>query len=157
MKLPPVIARHARQFGTFAVFVVLCAIISVLTPHFFTVTNLLNVAQQTVINALIAVGLTYVIISGGIDLSVGSILAFSGVVMAHTLRLGWPLPLAILAGVGVGARLRPGQRSAHRLRSPAALHRHAGHDERGARRRSACHRRPPGVGLRRILPLAGHG
>ncbi len=103
MKLPPVIARHARQFGTFAVFVVLCAVISVLTPHFFTVTNLLNVAQQTVINALIAVGLTYVIISGGIDLSVGSILAFSGVVMAHTLRLGWPLPLAILAGVGVGA------------------------------------------------------
>jgi len=103
MKLPPVIARHARQFGTFAVFVVLCAIISMLTPHFFTVTNLLNVAQQTVINALIAVGLTYVIISGGIDLSVGSILAFSGVVMAHTLRLGWPLPLAILAGVGVDA------------------------------------------------------
>ena len=103
MKLPPVIARHARQFGTFAVFVVLCAVISVLTPHFFTVTNLLNVAQQTVINALIAVGLTYVIISGGIDLSVGSILAFAGVVMAHTLRLGWPLPLAILAGVGVGA------------------------------------------------------
>ncbi len=103
MKLPPVIARHARQFGTFAVFVVLCAVISVLTPHFFTVTNLLNVAQQTVINALIAVGLTYVIISGGIDLSVGSILAFAGVVMAHALRLGWPVPLAILAGVGVGA------------------------------------------------------
>ena len=103
MKLPPVIARHARQFGTFAVFVVLCAVISALTPHFFTVTNLLNVAQQTVINALIAVGLTYVIISGGIDLSVGSILAFAGVVMAHALRLGWPVPLAILAGVGVGA------------------------------------------------------
>jgi ribose transport system permease protein len=103
MKLPPVIARHARQFGTFAVFLVLCAVISVLTPHFFTVPNLLNVAQQTVINAIIAVGLTFVIISGGIDLSVGSILAFAGVVMAHTLRLGWPLPLAMLAGLGVGA------------------------------------------------------
>jgi ribose transport system permease protein len=103
MKLPPLIARHARQFGTFAVFVVLCAVISALTPHFFTVSNLLNVAQQTVINALIAVGLTFVIISGGIDLSVGSILAFAGVVMAHTLRLGWPLPLAMLAGVTVGA------------------------------------------------------
>jgi ribose transport system permease protein len=97
MKLPPLIARHARQFGTFGV------VISCLTPHFFTVTNLLNVAQQTVINAIIAVGLTYVIISGGIDLSVGSILAFAGVVMAHTLRLGWPLPLAMLAGVAVGA------------------------------------------------------
>ena len=103
MKLPSVFARHARQFGTFAVFVVLCAVISLLTPHFFTVTNLLNVAQQTVINALIAVGLTFVIISGGIDLSVGSILAFAGVVMAHALRLGWPFPLAIAAGVAVGA------------------------------------------------------
>lgn len=103
MKLPPLIARHARQFGTFAVFVVLCVVISCLTPHFFTVSNLLNVAQQTVINAIIAVGLTFVIISGGIDLSVGSILAFAGVVMAHTLRLGWPLPLAMTAGVAVGA------------------------------------------------------
>ncbi len=103
MKLPPLIARHARQFGTFAVFVVLCAVISLLTPHFFTVPNLLNVAQQTVINAIIAVGLTFVIISGGIDLSVGSILAFAGVVMAHTLRLGWPLPLAMTAGIAVGA------------------------------------------------------
>jgi ribose transport system permease protein len=103
MNLPPLLARHARQFGTFAVFVVLCAVLSCLTPHFFTVANLLNVAQQTVINAIIAVGMTFVIISGGIDLSVGSILAFAGVVMAHALRLGWPLPLAILAGVAVGA------------------------------------------------------
>ncbi len=103
MKLPPLVARHARQFGTFAVFVVLCIAISCLTPHFFTVANLLNVVQQTVINAIIAVGLTFVIISGGIDLSVGSILAFSGVVMAHLLRQDWPLPLAMLAGVAVGA------------------------------------------------------
>jgi len=103
MKPHPMIARNARQFGTFAVFVVLCVVITILTPHFFTVSNLLNVAQQTVINAIIAVGLTFVIISGGIDLSVGSILAFSGVVMAHTLRLDWPLPMAMLAGISVGA------------------------------------------------------
>ena len=59
MKLPPVIARHARQFGTFAVFVVLCAIISVLTPHFFTVTNLLDdpVVDSFVISAQIATAL----------------------------------------------------------------------------------------------------
>lgn len=103
MKLPPVIANNARQFGTFAVFVVLCAVITVLTPYFFTVSNLLNVAQQIVINAIIAVGLTYVIISAGIDLSVGSILAFSGVVMAQSLRAGLPLPVAIAIGIGVGA------------------------------------------------------
>lgn len=103
MKLPAVVSRNARQFGTFAVFIVLCAVISVLTPHFFTVPNLLNVAQQTVINAIIAVGLTYVIISGGIDLSVGSILAFSGVVMARFLQMGWPVPLAMAMGIAVGA------------------------------------------------------
>lgn len=102
MKLPALVSRHARQFGTFAVFVVLCVVIGVLTPHFFTVNNLVNVAQQTVINAIIAVGLTYVIISGGIDLSVGSILAFSGVVMALAIRAEWPLPLALIAGVTVG-------------------------------------------------------
>lgn len=103
MKLPPVIARHARQFGTFAVFVVLCGVITILTPHFFTVSNLLNVAQQTVINAIIAVGLTYVIISAGIDLSVGSTLAFSGVVMGLALGAGTPIPLAIGVGIAVGA------------------------------------------------------
>ncbi|HRI81171.1 MAG: hypothetical protein RLZZ129_1371 [Verrucomicrobiota bacterium] len=102
MKIPNRLARNARQFGTFAVFVVLCAVISILTPHFLSVSNLLNVAQQTVINAIIAVGLTYVIISAGIDLSVGSILAFSGVVMGQALGAGLPLPLAIAAGVAVG-------------------------------------------------------
>jgi ribose/xylose/arabinose/galactoside ABC-type transport system permease subunit len=96
------LARNARQFGTFAVFVVLCTVISILSPHFLSVSNLLNVAQQTVINAIIAVGLTYVIISAGIDLSVGSILAFSGVVMGQVLGTGLPLPLAIAAGVAVG-------------------------------------------------------
>lgn len=102
MKMSGVVAAHARQFGTFAVLVALGGAISLLTPHFFTVANLLNVAQQTVINAIIAVGLTFVIISAGIDLSVGSILAFAGIVMAHALHAGWPAPLAVLAGLAVG-------------------------------------------------------
>lgn len=102
MKLPGPIARHAREAGTLAVFVGLCVLLAVLTPHFLTVTNLVNVAQQTVINAVIAVGLTYVIISGGIDLSVGSVLAFAGVVLALALQAGWPLVAAVAAGVGVG-------------------------------------------------------
>jgi len=102
MKPPPVLLAHARQFGTLLVFLVLCGVLSVLTPHFLTVSNLLNVAQQTAINAVIAVGLTYVIISAGIDLSVGSIVAYSGVVMAGALQAGWPVPAAILAGLGVG-------------------------------------------------------
>ena len=71
----------ARQFGTVIGLLVLCAVLWALTPHFLTVSNLLNIAQQTSINAIVAVGMTFVIISGGIDLSVGSIVALSGVAL----------------------------------------------------------------------------
>jgi len=97
-----IFAANARQLGTLAVLLVLGATITILTPYFLTVPNLLNVAQQTVINAIVAVGMTFVIISAGIDLSVGSILAVSGVVMASAIQSGTPVPLAVLAGLGVG-------------------------------------------------------
>jgi ribose transport system permease protein len=80
----------------------LIVVLWILTPHFLTVSNLLNVAQQATIIAIIAVGMTFVIITGGIDLSVGSVLAFAGVVMANALQSGVPLPLALLIGLGVG-------------------------------------------------------
>jgi ribose/xylose/arabinose/galactoside ABC-type transport system permease subunit len=60
------------------------------------------VAQQTSINAIIAVGMTFVIITAGIDLSVGSIVAFSGVVLGSVLHAGVPVPVAIVIGLGVG-------------------------------------------------------
>src|SRR5688500_9363774 len=96
------IAHHGRQFGTFAGLLGLCAVLWILTPHFLTVSNLLNVAQQTSINAIIAVGLTFVIISGGIDLSVGSIVAFSGVVMASLMQREISWPLAMVGGLATG-------------------------------------------------------
>ena len=75
-----------------------CAVLWALTPHFLTVSNLLNIAQQTSINAIVAVGMTFVIISGGIDLSVGSIVALSGVVLGSLLQGGQPLAIAIAGG-----------------------------------------------------------
>lgn len=81
----------------------LCLLLWALTPHFLTLTNLLNVMEQTSINAIVAIGMTYVIVSGGIDLSVGSVLALSGVVLAAALKAGWPAPLAIAAALGAGA------------------------------------------------------
>jgi ribose transport system permease protein len=92
----------ARQFGTILGLVALSLVLWALTPHFLTVPNLLNIAQQTSINAIVAVGMTFVIISGGIDLSVGSIVAMSGVVLGVALQAGQPLPLALGAAVGVG-------------------------------------------------------
>ncbi len=93
---------RARRFGTVIGLGVLSAILWVLTPHFLTVSNLLNVAQQTSINAIVAVGMTFVIISGGIDLSVGSIVALSGVVLGSLLQGGQPLAVALAAALAVG-------------------------------------------------------
>src|SRR5258705_659778 len=96
----------ARQFGTVIGLVVLGAVLWALTPHFLTVSNLLNVAEQTSINAVVAVGMTFVILSGGIDLSVGSIVALSGVVLGTALQGGQPpsvaLPLSLLVGLVCG-------------------------------------------------------
>lgn len=102
MKPREFLTHSGRQFGTLVGLLVLCAVLWALTPHFLTVSNLLNVAQQTSINAVIAVGLTFVIISGGIDLSVGSLVAFSGVVTASLLQRAVPVPLALLAGLMTG-------------------------------------------------------
>jgi ribose/xylose/arabinose/galactoside ABC-type transport system permease subunit len=97
---------RARRYGTLIGLVVLCGILWILTPHFLTVSNLLNVAQQTSINAIVAAGMTFVIISGGIDLSVGSIVALTGVALGTLLQAGQPAPIAIagavLAGIGCG-------------------------------------------------------
>lgn len=102
-KLRRVMSHSARQLGTLGGLIGLCVVLWILTPHFLTVSNLINVAQQTSINAIIAVGLTFVIISGGIDLSVGSIVAFAGVVMASLLERAVPAPVAVLAGLGAGS------------------------------------------------------
>jgi ribose transport system permease protein len=96
----------ARQFGTLIGLIVLSAVLWALTPHFLTVSNLLNVAEQTSINAIVAVGMTFVILSGGIDLSVGSIVALAGVVLGVALQDGQLLlvaiPLALLVGAACG-------------------------------------------------------
>lgn len=94
-----------RRFGMAVAFVLLAAALAVLSPHFLTVSNLLNIARQVSINAILAAGMTFVILTGGIDLSVGSVLAFAGAVMAGLLAAGRPLLVCIAAGLVVGALL----------------------------------------------------
>lgn len=91
-----------RDFATLMGLILLCIIISILSPVFLSPNNLVNVIMQSSINACIAIGLTFVILTGGIDLSVGSILALSGVVMASSLQAGHPLPVSLLIGLGIG-------------------------------------------------------
>jgi ribose/xylose/arabinose/galactoside ABC-type transport system permease subunit len=95
--------KSARQFGTLIGLVLLCAALWALTPHFLTVPNLVNIVEQTSINAIVAVGMTFVIVSGGIDLSVGSIVALAGVVLGTSLQSGHALPVALVLALAVGA------------------------------------------------------
>jgi ribose transport system permease protein len=87
--------------------VVLSAAVAIFSPRFLTTANLLNVLRQTSINAVIATGMTFVILTGGIDLSVGSILGFAGVIMAALLATQLPLVvslvLVLLLGAAIGA------------------------------------------------------
>jgi ribose transport system permease protein len=95
-------AGRARRFGTVIGLAALSLVLGILTPHFLTVSNLLNVAEQTSINAVVAAGMTFVILSGGIDLSVGSIVALSGVVLGTALAGDAPFGVAIAVALLVG-------------------------------------------------------
>lgn len=91
--------------GPFIGLFLIILIISILNPGFLSAPNLLNVLRQVSINALIAFGMTFVILTGGIDLSVGAILAFSGAITATLLSSGMDPILAILIGLLIGAAL----------------------------------------------------
>lgn len=91
------------KVGILLVLVVLVVLMAVFAPNFNRVDNLLNIARAISINAVLAAGMTFVILTGGIDLSVGSTVAVSGVVAVVVAMAGVPAPFAILAGVLVGA------------------------------------------------------
>jgi ribose transport system permease protein len=95
------------KFGIAIALALEVAVFAVLSPYFFTAENILNVSLQTSITAIIAAGMTFVILTGGIDLSVGALVAFSGVVATSVLKADLPLallfPLAVMAGVAAGA------------------------------------------------------
>lgn len=84
------------------ILLVVVAAVVLLVPSFFQPSNMLNVGRQSAIVGIIAVGMTFVILTGGIDLSVGSILALSGVTTAILINNGLIVPLAIVAGMLVG-------------------------------------------------------
>ncbi|KKD00435.1 MULTISPECIES: ribose ABC transporter permease [Photobacterium] len=85
----------------------LIAVVSFLNPNFFTADNILNILRQTSVNAIIAVGMTLVILTAGIDLSVGSVLALCGAFAASLIAMEVPVliavPTALLAGAALGA------------------------------------------------------
>jgi len=85
--------------------IVLIAIVSGMSQNFFTVNNMFNILQQTSVNAIMAVGMTLVILTSGIDLSVGSLLALTGAVGASLVGLNVNALVAVAASLALGAAI----------------------------------------------------
>jgi len=84
--------------------ILLCIVMTILSPYFLTFDNAFNVGTQIAVVAILALGQTFVIVSGGIDLSVGSVLGLSGIVFGWTTAVAnQPLPVALALGLGAGA------------------------------------------------------
>ena len=99
--------RALQRYGLLVAFAAICAVLSVLSPAFLTAQNVINVLRQISINAVLAVGVTYVILTGGIDLSLGSVVAITGVLAAIFAHPGAypliaPIAIGILGGILIG-------------------------------------------------------
>src|ERR1700738_5009440 len=86
----------------FVTLIVLCVALSIASPHFLTNTNLSSVVRQTAVINIMALGMTLVIISGGIDLSVGSILALAGLLGTRAMERHAGIPAGLLLGIATG-------------------------------------------------------
>ncbi|TCL76286.1 monosaccharide ABC transporter membrane protein (CUT2 family) [Hydrogenispora ethanolica] len=91
-----------EKFAAFAALILMLIIFSLICPPFRTVNNWVTIALQTSIIAFIGIGVTFVIITAGIDLGIGSVLALASVVTGLAMNAGYPSPLAILFGLIVG-------------------------------------------------------
>lgn len=99
------IGNITQKLGPLLGLIILIVIVTILNPSFIEPLNILNLLRQVSINALIAFGMTFVILTGGIDLSVGSILALSSAVMANFMVSGWDPIIAIILGCLLGGIL----------------------------------------------------
>ncbi|MDA3938838.1 MAG: ribose ABC transporter permease [Spirochaetia bacterium] len=102
MKKSEKINGYGERFGLIIAFFIMIITISFLSDRFLTLPNILNILRQSSINGIIAVGMTMVILTAGIDLSVGSILGLTAVITADLLHSGIPVFLAILLGLLLG-------------------------------------------------------
>jgi ribose transport system permease protein len=96
------IRRILRSYGILIAFLFICVVMTVLSPVFLTVTNVMNIIRQSSIYGIMAIGMTFVILTAGIDLSVGSLLAISGAIAAGAVKAGLGLELTVPIALAIG-------------------------------------------------------
>lgn len=95
-----------KELGTFLLLAILCVVVSILNPRFLAGANLQNMARLIGAYGIFSIGIGMVIITGGIDLSVGSVFALLGVLLSMMLtQWSWPAALAVLAVIGIAMGL----------------------------------------------------
>lgn len=92
-----------KSYSLYLAFVLIFIVFSFLNTNFLSINNVLNIVVQSSIIAIIAAGQTIVILTGGIDLSVGSIVGAAGIAMGLLMAAGLPVPVAVVSGLGLGA------------------------------------------------------
>jgi ribose transport system permease protein len=97
------INKIINKFGIQTALLLICLVIGLLNPAFFSIQNLSNLLVQASVIAIVAFGMTFVIISGGIDLSVGSVVAFSGIILGLLLKAGIPVIFSILIAISTAS------------------------------------------------------
>ena len=97
--------KLVQQLATFGSLIILIIFFSITTSTFLSIDNFLSIALQTAVIGIVALGSTFVIITSGIDLSVGAIVAFSGVMMGFAMQAGMPTFISILIGLLSGVAL----------------------------------------------------
>jgi ribose/xylose/arabinose/galactoside ABC-type transport system permease subunit len=91
-----------RELGILIPFLVICAITAIINPVFLYAANLIEIARSISFTVIMGVGMTFALVGGGIDLSIGSTLALTGIISGLILKSGLPIPVAILGGILVG-------------------------------------------------------
>lgn len=164
MKTEPMTSTEQKRFsihtftqklGPFLGLLILVLIVSVLNPSFLEPLNILNLLRQVAINALIAFGMTFVILTGGIDLSVGAILALSSALVAGMMVSGIDPILAVIIGCVIGAVLGMiKKRIINHKRKNGAVHRHFGDNDRLSRTDPRLYGRKSDYGTRFKLRIS---
>ncbi len=109
------LSEYGQKYGILIALLLVCAVLSFLSEFFLTQRNILNVLRQASVNGILAIGMTFVILTRGIDLSVGSVLALAGVVSASlattspaAMVAGGPFPVMLALGAGIAVGIAAG-------------------------------------------------
>lgn len=101
-RLLPAVGQRLAPHALLLAMLAIAAAFTIAQPAFLTADNLVGIVRQVAIIGIMAVAMTFVIMTGGIDLSVGPVLALSGLIAVFALDAGWPLPVALVAALSVG-------------------------------------------------------